>query len=205
MFTGMLLLDLQKDFCTVDHKILCDKLEAIGILSVYWFKSYLVNRKQFVHINNVSSDAGIVTCGVPQGNILEPLLFLIYVNAMQISFNSKCKASVTIVADFSPEFNPPFRWRSKHQTKKWLFIPISYSFLSFQIGPVEVQLALFLYLRNVGYYQETSTVKHGIWIFYPKMTNVLTHSTSKPSLYLFFNIWTTTVQNVIPIYQQIEI
>ena len=91
MFTGMLLLDLQKAFATVDHNMLCENLEAIGILSVDWFNSYLVDRKQYVHINNVSSDAGIVTCDVPQGSILGPLLFLIYVNDMQISLNSDCK------------------------------------------------------------------------------------------------------------------
>ena len=45
----------------------------------------------------------------------------------------------TIVADFSPEFNPPFCWLSKHQIKKWLFISIIWSLLSLQLGPVEVQ------------------------------------------------------------------
>ena len=61
LFTGMLLLDLQKAFDTVDHEILCNKLKAIGVLSVNWFKSYLTGRKQFVHISNVSSDPGFVT------------------------------------------------------------------------------------------------------------------------------------------------
>ena len=65
----MLLLDLQKAFDTVDHDILCKKLETIGVLSVGWFRSYLCDRKQFVQINSVLSDPGLVTCGVPQGSI----------------------------------------------------------------------------------------------------------------------------------------
>ena len=99
LFTGLLLLDLQKAFDTVDHKILCRKLNAIGVLSIDWFKSYLTNRKQFVHINNVSSDPGFVTCGVPQ---LGPLLFLTYVNDMSISIDKDCK--LILYADDSAIF-----------------------------------------------------------------------------------------------------
>ena len=86
---GMVLIDLQKAFDTVDHDILCKKLEAMGVGSIKWFESYLKGRKQKVVVNESCSEAGIVTCGVPQGSILGPLLFLCYINDMPISV--KCK------------------------------------------------------------------------------------------------------------------
>ena len=70
--------DLQKAFDTVDHKILLGKLYKYGIHD--WFRNYLSNRRQFVAINNTDSDLGNIQCGVPQGSVLGPLLFLIYVN-----------------------------------------------------------------------------------------------------------------------------
>ena len=74
--------DLQKAFDTVDHKILLHKLEFYGIRGVCndWFKSYLSDRKQFVSINGYNSDLMPVIYGVPQGSVLGPLLFLIYIN-----------------------------------------------------------------------------------------------------------------------------
>ena len=75
-------LDFSKAFDTVNHQILLTKLDYFGIRGVVkdWFTSYLRNRTQFVSLGAVTSDIQAVSCGVPQGSVLGPLLFLIYVN-----------------------------------------------------------------------------------------------------------------------------
>ena len=80
-------LDLSKAFDSVSHNILLYKLNYYGIRGIAneWFKDYLTGRQQYTEANNVLSDIKDIECGVPQGSILGPLLFLIYVNDLEKS------------------------------------------------------------------------------------------------------------------------
>ena len=74
--------DLQKAFDCCSHKILLIKLSKLGVRGreLKWFENYLKNREQFVSVNDGNSNLRYITKGVPQGSILGPLLFLIYIN-----------------------------------------------------------------------------------------------------------------------------
>ena len=90
-YVGMVMLDVQKAFDSVNHDMLCKKIELTGIDS-QWFRSYFSNRKQKVFVNGVLSSEQVITCGVPQGSILGPWCYLVYCNDMPSCV--KCKMIV---------------------------------------------------------------------------------------------------------------
>jgi len=91
-------IDLRKAFDTVCHDILLRKLEKYGVrgLPLVWLRSYLRDRYQSVRIGAATSGSRLITCGVPQGSILGPVLFLVYINDLPNISNS---ADFTLFAD----------------------------------------------------------------------------------------------------------
>lgn len=107
-FTIGIYIDLTKAFDLVHHNILIDKLQTYGIrgLPCELLKSYLSNRKQYTVTKNVQSEIKQTECGVPQGSVLGPLLFLIYVNDIQNSVDANVRMFADDTNIFITDKNP---------------------------------------------------------------------------------------------------
>ena len=91
LLNGMVLIHLQKAFDTIDHNILITKIPFMGFTdaTIKWYTSYLSNRKFIISTENANSDKASITCCVPQGSVLGPLLCFIYINAMPQAVDSE--------------------------------------------------------------------------------------------------------------------
>ena len=98
LINGVIFIDLKKAFDTIDHQIILQKLANYGVdrNALKWFSSYLSNRRQKCNVNGCLSEAATINCGVPQGSILGPLLFLTYINDLP---NCLDAASAKMFAD----------------------------------------------------------------------------------------------------------
>ena len=106
-------MDLSKAFDTLDHDILLNKLEHYGIRGIAHdlFRDYLTGRSQYVSIDGVNSIQLPITCGVPQGSILGPLLFLIYINDLA----TVSKNAITVL--FADDTNTIYKSHSYQNLK----------------------------------------------------------------------------------------
>ena len=113
MLTGMILIDHQKAFDTIDHELFFYKMVHLGFsqATISWFKYFLTNRTFLVNVEENLSSPVDLTCGVPQGSILGPLIVLLYVNDMSNSVDCD-------ILQYADDFSSIYRSRFKYNRSK---------------------------------------------------------------------------------------
>jgi len=140
-------IDLSKAFDTLDHTILLEKLKYYGVMnkSLQLLSSYLENRKQYVYWNNSASEYKDITIGVPQGSILGPLLFILYMSDFQFSsniFEFVCYADDTTL--YTNRNTDELVLNSEiNKVANWLKLN------KLSINPKKTKLMTFSYRRNI--------------------------------------------------------
>ena len=123
-FVGMVMIDLRKAFDTVDFDVLLAKLKVMGVKNTDWFRSYLTGRRQCVNVGGVESSFLDMECGVPQGSILGPILFLCYINDMSASLDCRLSLyaddSTLIASGKSVDSLSSFLTHQLESCSKWL-------------------------------------------------------------------------------------
>ena len=140
--TGLIYVDLRKAFDTVNHEYLLQKLVAYGVSeeSWYWFCTYLTKRTQQVHWQGETSQRQDITVGVPQGSILGPLLFTLYINDLPDCLDEKVHMyaddSTLMSTDKTLAALETKMSASFHQMAKWM----ASNKLTLHVGKTKVQL-----------------------------------------------------------------
>jgi len=121
--TGLVFIDFRKAFDVIDHELLLKKLSIHGASpsSVAWFKSYLSERKQFISLGKTASEQLTARQGVPQGSILDPVLFLLFVNDMPLHVQ---KSTMDISAD-DTTLSSSSDWKTTQHLNQTLSLQLS--------------------------------------------------------------------------------
>ena len=97
---AVVFLDIRKAFDSISHNILLRKMEeqfGVSNVELKWFASYISNREQTCFVNGTMSTSKKIVCGVPQGSILGPLLFLLYINVSPTAFMTQPHACMLMI------------------------------------------------------------------------------------------------------------